>query len=193
MIEAVLLALRVILSLLAVLWLLWFLSRRLGKGAATLKGELHVVARQRLGRHSEVALIDVGSRRILLGVGEGEVRLLSDLTEPEVVPPALATVEESWDRDLEEISKDSHHIEGDRFEEILRGARDADRALTLPTRRERQAELIGSPIPHPPIPQVHMGPAHRRLDSQVPTSGVLTGSILAPQTWKAAWRAVHRS
>lgn len=76
------LGLRVLLSLACVLGLLWFAARRLS-GSASVKRQrtaaLSVVARQSLGGRTGVAVVEVGDRRLLLGVSEHGVNLLSEL------------------------------------------------------------------------------------------------------------------
>ena len=78
--ETLLLALRVGVSLLLVLALLWFLSRRLGAGrAASRRLPITVLGRQNLGRRSGVAVVDVAGRTLVLGVSDTEVRLITEL------------------------------------------------------------------------------------------------------------------
>lgn len=79
-----LLALRVALSLACVLGLLWYLNRRLSGGAkgAVLRRRpqaMSVVGRQSLGGKNGLAVVDVDGRRLLLGVGERGVSLLTEL------------------------------------------------------------------------------------------------------------------
>lgn len=76
------LGLRVLLSLACVLGLLWFAARRLS-GTASAKRQrtaaLSVVARQSLGGRTGVAVVEIGDRRLLVGVSEHGVNLLSEL------------------------------------------------------------------------------------------------------------------
>jgi flagellar protein FliO/FliZ len=95
------LVLRVAVSLAAVLGLLWWLARRTG-GRPGAKGaragllrprtslQLAVVGRQSLGGRTSVALVAVGDRRLLLGVSEHGVTLLTEVA-PEPAEPAGAT------------------------------------------------------------------------------------------------------
>lgn len=83
--------LRVLLSLGAVLALLWLLQRRLlqkGRlgGAAALP--LKVVARQGLGQKSAVVIVETVGRRFLLGVTEQSISVLhsEDVPEEEQAP-----------------------------------------------------------------------------------------------------------
>lgn len=92
---------RVAVSLACVLGLLWWLARRTGgrPGAGKGKGArggllrartsipLAVVGRQSLGGKTSVALVAVGERRLLLGVSEHGVTLLTEV-EPEPAEPA---------------------------------------------------------------------------------------------------------
>ncbi len=103
------LVLRVAVSLAAVLALLWWLARRTGARPAGGKGAragllrartsipLSVVGRQSLGGRTSVALVAVGERRLLLGVSEHGVTLLTEV-EPEPAEPAAdRTLRESLD------------------------------------------------------------------------------------------------
>ncbi|WP_324650464.1 flagellar biosynthetic protein FliO [Georgenia sp. H159] len=78
--ETLLLALRVGFSLLLVLALLWFVSKRLGGGRpAGRRLPITVLGRQNLGRRSGVAVVDIAGRTLVLGVSDTEVRLLTEL------------------------------------------------------------------------------------------------------------------
>ncbi|PZR54138.1 hypothetical protein DNL40_04165 [Xylanimonas oleitrophica] len=89
--DAVMLLLRVVLSLGVVLLLIWYLGRRLGQGRAPATGEheVRVVARQPLGRHAGVAVLGIGERRLLVGFGEQQVSLLGEL-DAVAAPAAVA-------------------------------------------------------------------------------------------------------
>jgi flagellar protein FliO/FliZ len=81
-------ALRITLSLLAVLVLMWGLAR-LGRGPLARRGAvggLSVVARQQLSRNAAVVVVRLAGRGLLLGVTDQQVRLLgeADVAELEV-------------------------------------------------------------------------------------------------------------
>lgn len=88
--SSLVLGLRVVLSLAVVLGLLWYLGRRLSStGAARRRraSTIAVVGRQSLGGKASVAMVDVAGRRLLLGVAEHGVTLLTELeAEPEPEP-----------------------------------------------------------------------------------------------------------
>ena len=111
--SSVVLVARVAVSLACVLGLLWWLARRTGGRPGTGKGKgarggllrartaipLAVVGRQSLGGRTSVALVAVGERRLLLGVSEHGVTLLTEV-EPEPAEPAAdRTLRESLDPD----------------------------------------------------------------------------------------------
>lgn len=80
--ETTVLGLRVLLALACVIGLIWVLARRAGwgKGRRRPAGPaVEVVGRQALGRHAGVAVIAVGERRLLLGYGEQNVTMLTEL------------------------------------------------------------------------------------------------------------------
>ncbi|MES2093297.1 MAG: flagellar biosynthetic protein FliO [Actinomycetota bacterium] len=71
-------ALRVLLSLAAVVGLLWFLQRRISKGTrSTRQAKLvNVVTRQQLAQKASVVVIDVEGKRFLLGITEHSMTVL---------------------------------------------------------------------------------------------------------------------
>ncbi|GEA90158.1 flagellar biosynthetic protein FliO [Cellulomonas cellasea] len=76
------LLLRVLVSLLCVVGLIWVVARKVGAtpGRRLPAGpSLQVVGRQSLGRHAGVAVLAVGNRRLLLGYGEQQVTMLTEL------------------------------------------------------------------------------------------------------------------
>lgn len=76
------LLLRVVVSLLCVVGLIWVVARKVGAtpGRRLPAGpSLQVVGRQSLGRHAGVAVLAVGNRRLLLGYGEQQVTMLTEL------------------------------------------------------------------------------------------------------------------
>lgn len=94
--DSVMLLLRVVLSLACVVGLVWWVGRRWGAGRAASGGrsrepQLQVVGRQSVGRHAGVAVVAVGSRRLLVGYGEQQVTFLTELAPVvEVQQPAPA-------------------------------------------------------------------------------------------------------
>jgi flagellar protein FliO/FliZ len=87
-------ALRVLLSLAAVVGLLWFLQRRITKGTRSTRATklVNVVTRQPLAQKASVVVIDVEGKRFLLGVTENSVTSAatfeSALAEAESAPSA---------------------------------------------------------------------------------------------------------
>lgn len=81
---------RVVLSLACVVALIWFAGRKLSGGSGRVRSEneheVRVVGRQGMGRHAGVAVVAIGNRRILVGYGEQQVTMLTELGP--VVPPA---------------------------------------------------------------------------------------------------------
>jgi len=78
--DDLLLGLRVVVSLLVVVAILWFGGRRLGAAHTGGGSDLRVVGRVALSRRSSAALVEVDGRRLLVGVGDAGVTLISDLT-----------------------------------------------------------------------------------------------------------------
>jgi flagellar protein FliO/FliZ len=77
-VDTVFVALRVVLSLAAVLALLWYAQRRISRGKAKGKAAdlVSVVGRQGIGLKASVVVVDVDGTRFLLGVTEHAVNVL---------------------------------------------------------------------------------------------------------------------
>jgi flagellar protein FliO/FliZ len=91
--DAVMLAARVLLSLACVIGLIWFAGRRLGgprRVRAQREAEVRVVGKQAVSRHSGVAVVAVGNRRLLVGYGDQQVTMLSELAPVVEAAPAPA-------------------------------------------------------------------------------------------------------
>jgi flagellar protein FliO/FliZ len=93
------LAVRVGISLTVVLGLFWLAaragSRRFSGGSRTL---VRVRGRQSLSRTSSLAVVEVGSRVLVVGVSDGGVRLLTELDPTELEEPEAEA--EEFDRPL---------------------------------------------------------------------------------------------
>jgi len=90
-VEVVALALRVGLSLAAVLGLIWLFSRGMQRGQGSrmsASARVRVLSRQPLGRNAGVAVVKVGERALVLGVTDGQISLLTDLPVGDVVDEA---------------------------------------------------------------------------------------------------------
>ncbi|MDQ4504124.1 flagellar biosynthetic protein FliO [Sinomonas sp. ASV322] len=81
--DSLLLGLRVLVSLAAVLGLMWLLHRRLRRGAAPARAKaLAVVSRQAVGSKASVVLVEADGRRFLLGVTEHGISVLHTAEAP---------------------------------------------------------------------------------------------------------------
>ncbi|WP_372698464.1 flagellar biosynthetic protein FliO [Arthrobacter sp. JSM 101049] len=81
--ENLFLVLRVIVSLAVVLGLLYVLRRKLvPRSGSGQRRDISVVARQGIGAKASVALIEVGGKRYLLGVGDQSVNVLDSYVAP---------------------------------------------------------------------------------------------------------------
>ncbi len=76
--DSLILGLRVVVALGAVLGLMWFLQRRLGKGTGRRRADraLTVISRQSLGQRASVVVVDAAGQRFLLGVTDHAVNVL---------------------------------------------------------------------------------------------------------------------
>ncbi|ROS25770.1 flagellar biosynthetic protein FliO [Cellulomonas sp. PhB150] len=91
--DTVMLAARVLLSLACVIGLIWFAGRRLGgprRVRAQREAEVRLVGKQSVSRHSGVAVVAVGNRRLLVGYGDQQVTMLTELAPVVEAAPAPA-------------------------------------------------------------------------------------------------------
>jgi flagellar protein FliO/FliZ len=95
--DSAMLVLRVLLALACVVGLIWYVARRFGGGQVqrtSREHEVRLVGRQSVGRHTGVAVVAVGQRRLLVGYGDQQVTLLTELglvVDAEVPPVAPVT------------------------------------------------------------------------------------------------------
>lgn len=182
--SALVLGLRVALSLACVLVLMWFIARRLSGTAAVKRqrtANLSVVARQSLGGRTGVALVEVGGRRLLVGVSEHGVNLLTEV-EPE---PAAA---EARAERAERVELDPAELAGTLSDADLAELAGMPGLLVPvdgPDADESPASQISpTPLTSPLTPAARM-PAVPQQRSP------LEGSILDATTWRQAMVAVQ--
>jgi flagellar protein FliO/FliZ len=91
-VDTLFLALRVVVSLGAVLGVIWFAQRRLTRGKLLQKvvREIRVVGRQSVGAKASVVLIEADGQRLMLGVTDHSITVLNSapLAAPETSPEA---------------------------------------------------------------------------------------------------------
>ena len=186
--DALILGLRVVVALGAVLGLMWFLQRRLGKGTGRRRADraLTIVSRQSLGQKASVVVVDAAGQRFLLGVTEHAVNVLhtGDIPAEAEEVPVPATRRGAW-----AISPGS----SPRFGSLPSGQSSfdgipGDGAMTLPaparrtSRRPAAAPCTGTPTRADPAARHASGAAGHPP---------LHGSILAGSTWKQAAAALR--
>ena len=176
--DTLVVTLRVALSLGVVLALMWVLHRRMakgpfgaGKGRGRRSASVEVVARQGIGGKASVVVVDVEGERLVLGVSEHGVSLLTSgqapapeltiVTGPVTLPVRPTPSAEQFRQELEQQA----------------GA--APRLQAEPAPSAGQAE---------PLP---MRPRNRARRTAVPTSAQLQGSILSGETWRQAAAALR--
>lgn len=91
--DTLIVAVRVVLSLGVVLALLWYLQRRLSRGALA-KGAANpvtVVGRQAIGQKASVVVVEIEGTRLVLGVTEQAVTVLHEKSLAPEAPSTLNT------------------------------------------------------------------------------------------------------
>ncbi|MBT2501081.1 flagellar biosynthetic protein FliO [Curtobacterium sp. ISL-83] len=187
--------LRVALSLGVVLALMWVLHRRVSKGSfgtkSATKGRraasVEVVGRRGLGGKASVVVVDVEGERLVLGVSEHGVTLLTSGQAP---APELTIVTGPVQLPVRAVpSADAFRQELARQDQ---GEPRLPAAVTRPTRADATPLTTGAtdvPAMAEPLP---MRPRNRRAHrTAVPTAQQLQGSILSAETWRQAAAALR--
>lgn len=212
--DTLVLGLRVLLALACVIGLIWVLARRAGwgKGRRRPAGPaVEVVGRQALGRHAGVAVVAVGNRRLLLGYGEQNVTMLTELAPAPAEPVAPLTVADDDARTgstpmtlgalaaavlptprgprtpkAARTRAVSRALTTSRTPEVSRTAPADEPAGAF---EEALAAARASTVDTSPAAGAAPAEAARVERVEVPTTeagGALHGSVLAPSTWKQA-------
>jgi len=151
---------RVVVSLGVVLGLFWLVarlgSRKLGGRD---RGLISVRGRQALSRGASLAVVEVGSRVLVVGVSDSGVRLLTEMDPLELSGPAASSP-----RVLESPAAT--------YDAAFEAAYEAGRTAISDTWTPAVPAMPLTPEPAP-RPQ--------------PAEGALTGSLLATATWRQAW------
>jgi flagellar protein FliO/FliZ len=173
-VDTLVITLRVALSLGVVLALMWVLHRRVSRGQfgagkkprGRRSAAVEVVARQGIGGKASVVVVDVEGERLVLGVTEHGVSLL---TSGEAPAPELTIVTGPVTLPVRPTPS------AEQFRQEL--AVQTDATTSLPSD-------AAEPLP--------MRPRNRRAQrTVVPTSAQLQGSILSADTWRQAAAALR--
>ena len=162
--ETLFLGLRVLVSLGAVLGLLWWLQRRFSRTSGAGRAEqvpVRVVSRQPITPKASVVVVDTGGQRFLLGVTEGSVNVLHTSDLPS-------------ETDMAEQAPDAG------FAASLQAANGAQYAASDPT----AGNVSGSDPAAPATRRAARGAHALPTAAPVPAKSALSGSILAPETWR---------
>lgn len=137
------LAVRVGVSLCVVLGLLWATarvgSRRLGGGSRSL---VRVRGRQALSRTSSLAVVEVGSRVLVVGVSDGGVRLLTEL-DPEELEVEVPSAEVADDATSAPVRRPLVPAQGALAGSLL-SAQTWKQALSAATSRQRRSDDLSA-------------------------------------------------
>ncbi|NEN05195.1 flagellar biosynthetic protein FliO [Diaminobutyricibacter tongyongensis] len=102
--DAVLTMLRVVVSLAAVLGVIWYLHRRVSRrqlGTKKKSNPVTVVGKQGIAAKASVVVVDVDGRRLVLGVTEHSVNVLHSAEPAPVAEASFAAVLEQADADAD--------------------------------------------------------------------------------------------
>jgi flagellar protein FliO/FliZ len=193
-VDTLVIALRVALSLGVVLALMWVLHRRMAKGpfgAGKAKGRrsasVEVVARQGIGGKASVVVVDVEGERLVLGVTEHGVALLTSgqapapeltiVTGPVQLPVRPTPSAEQFRQELAQQTAAEPRLQAEPAAVAEPSAVSEPFAVAEPS-------AVAEPLP--------MRPRNRRSQrTVVPTPAQLQGSILSADTWRQAAAALR--
>jgi flagellar biogenesis protein FliO len=184
--DTVVVALRVALSLGVVLALLWVLQRKLSKGMLGKGARAHraatvtVVARQGIGGKASVVVVDVEGERLVLGVTESQVNVLSSGETPAPTLELVTPLTETKPATKPETTPATGTI-------VLPATQPQPFSAVLAA-QDQAAPTLPSVTAAEPLP---MRPRNRDRRSAVPAKQQLQGSILSADTWKQAAAAVR--
>lgn len=166
------LGVRLVLSLAVVVGLMLLLARMVGRHTRGRDGGLvQVLHRQPLSRGSGVSVVAVGSRVLVLGTTEQQVRVLAEL-DPDELPLAGAPV-------LRLSAAAGADLADDLADELTDAERGGPDATSRPSAPRRGAHRAGAArVARPGVP--------------LPAEGPLAGSVLSAQTWRQALAAATR-
>jgi flagellar biogenesis protein FliO len=217
-VDTVFLALRVIVSLGAVLGALWFGHRWITKGRPGLRlpaKAISVAARQGLGAKAGVAIVEADGRRYLLGVTEHAVTVLDRLDAAAPSAPTQQTtlavvttgpvpaVGRQETRVVSVVTTGPVPTERLAARAPGEGAASFEQELALAA-SFTAAIAVPVPAPQAPSPEVlRIEPtagaqpltrrAARAAEATKPAASPLAGSILSPETWRQAAAALKRA
>ncbi|MFE4197544.1 flagellar biosynthetic protein FliO [Paenarthrobacter sp. NPDC056912] len=171
--DSFILGLRVLVALGAVLGLIWFVQKRLGKGKGRRRADaaLTVVSRQVVGQKASVVVVDAGDKRFLLGVTEHAVTVLHSSDAP-VVAETVDAVEEQSPASFAELFRQASGgpLSEPRAEAVTGPLGPVTGSLPV-LRRRSELHRGGQP--------------HRGVDPARQTPP-MHGSILSASTWRQA-------
>ncbi len=213
MMSTLVLAGRVVLSLACVLGLIWYAQRRLAGPLGRRRPvgpQLSVVGRHTLGRHASVAVLAAGDRRLLIGVTEHGITLLTELdrveeTEAEASGEAVGstlparTPGSSATRGVAAVRAVPASTASARVPSAYAVASTAATAAALAASAPAPTSAAARLLARLPVQreEIDVSTLLTGGADDVPmavgqTGGLLDGSILAPSTWRRAARAVRR-
>jgi flagellar protein FliO/FliZ len=159
--------LRVVVSLGAVLAVIWYAHRRITKGAGLTRSDrpITIVGRQSLSQKSSVVIIEADGKRLLLGVTDSTITVLSE-TEARIahIPNETADVGDGSAHDPSQPE-----LSARTFARHL-AASSTSPSIGTPTN-------TGAPASPQALPASH---------------GLLRGSILSAETWKLSFAALRQ-
>ncbi|MGU3408819.1 FliO/MopB family protein [Microbacterium sp. M1A1_1b] len=160
--DTLVIALRVALSLGVVLALMWVLHRRVSKGQfgagkktrGRRSASVEVVGRQGIGGKASVVVVDVEGERLVLGVTEAGVSLLTSgaapapeltiVTGPVTLPVRPTPSAEQFRQELDRQSQAAPGLPSDAAEPLPMRPRNRDRRTAVPAATTLQGSILSA-------------------------------------------------
>ena len=167
---------RLLVSLAAVLGVIWVLARRMKRTTGGTATQLiDVLGRQQLSRTASVAVVRVGEQALVLGVTDAQVSVLgeTDLGTAQAMVAGPAEPRRASPRGAARRSAGTH------------AAVPAAAVATAAHARAAHSPAPHAPAPHSPAPAVPAPAPHAPVAAPAAhAAGPLGGSVLSPQTWR---------
>jgi flagellar protein FliO/FliZ len=180
--------LRVVVSLGAVLAVIWYAHRRITKGAGLTRSDrpITIVGRQSLSQKSSVVIIEADGKRLLLGVTDSTITVLSE-TEARIahIPngssdaPGEVFAQDAYTQDGSAHDPTQPELSARTFARHLAASSPSASIAASHSGASRigTSPSIGAPASPQALPASH---------------GLLRGSILSAETWKLSFAALRQ-
>ena len=144
---------------------------------------LRIVHRQALSRSSSLAVVEVGSRVLVLGTTEHQINVLAELGQHELAGQAARTLEHDELEDFDDEVIDMEAVRRSGAFAVEPVGTDAQ-SFAQPIAQSFD-QSFDQPVSHPAGQSLDRPLTHTAIPSAAP--GPLAGSVLSAETWRQAF------